>query len=241
MGKVVSNIVSTGLMIAGAIMGGPAGWAVIAAGMATQFAGSMIFKDKVPSGYRDQSERKQMLRSSKAPETIIVGKTVCSGLLFFAEEEKGDQTENERLFMALAIAAHKVDHIGQIWLNDDLISEFGDKADYEFHNSRTDCDPYMLKNAPSWKEDMIGDGLAWLRLTLKYDAEKFPYGVPNVKVEVWGKQIYDPRTGKTVWSNNGALVILDYYRSYLNVPDSDIDFDAFKVAADLCDEPVMTP
>lgn len=241
MGKVVSNIVSTGLMIAGAIMGGPAGWAVIAAGMATQFAGSMIFKDKVPSGYRDQSERKQMLRSSKAPETIIVGKTVCSGLLFFAEEEKGDQTENERLFMALAIAAHKVDRIGKIWLNDDLISEFGDKADYEFHNSRTDCDPYMLKNAPSWKEDMIGDGLAWLRLTLKYDAEKFPYGVPNVKVEVWGKQIYDPRTGKTVWSNNGALVILDYYRSYLNVPDSDIDFDAFKVAADLCDEPVMTP
>ncbi|WP_272682820.1 phage tail tip fiber protein [Providencia sp. PROV119] len=241
MGKVVSSVVSTGLMIAGVIVTGGLGTALIAAGIAVQAASSMLFKDKLPSGYRDQSERKQILRSAVAPETIIVGKTVCSGLLFFAEEEKGDQTENERLFMALAIAAHKVDRIGKIWLNDDLISEFGDKADYEFHNSRTDCDPYMLKNAPSWKEDMIGDGLAWLRLTLKYDAEKFPYGVPNVKVEVWGKQIYDPRTGKTVWSNNGALVILDYYRSYLNVPDSDIDFDAFKVAADLCDEPVMTP
>ncbi|WP_053110554.1 phage tail tip protein J-related protein [Providencia stuartii] len=241
MGKTVTNIVSAGLMVAGVIVTGGLGTALIAAGIAVQAAGSMIFKDKMPSGYRDQSERKQILRSAVAPETIVVGKTVCSGLLFFAEEEKGDQTENERLFMALAIAAHKVDRIGKIWLNDDLISEFGDKADYEFHNSRTDCDPYMLKNAPSWKEDMIGDGLAWLRLTLKYDAEKFPYGVPNVKVEVWGKQIYDPRTGKTVWSNNGALVILDYYRSYLNVPDSDIDFDAFKVAADLCDEPVMTP
>ncbi|WP_273838983.1 phage tail tip protein J-related protein [Providencia rettgeri] len=242
MGKVVSNIVSTGLMIAGAMMGGPAGWAMIAAGMATQFAGSRLFKDKLPSmGYRDQSERKQMLRSPTAPETIIVGKTVCSGLLFFAEEEKGDQTENERLFMALAIAAHKVDRIGQIWLNDDLIGTFGDKATYEFHNSRMDCDPYLLKNAPSWKSDMIGDGLAWLRLTLKYDAEKFPYGVPNVKVEIWGKPVYDPRTGKTCWSNNGALIILDYYRSYLDVPDSDIDFEAFKVAADLCDEPVTTP
>ena len=167
--------------------------------------------------------------------------TVCSGLLFFAEEEKGDQTENERLFMALAIAAHKVDHIGQIWLNDDLIGTFGDKASYEFHNGRTDCDPYLLKNAPSWKSDMIGDGLAWLRLTLKYDAEKFPYGVPNIKVEVWGKPVYDPRTNKTAWSNNGALIILDFYRSYLGVPDSDIDFDAFKVAADLCNEPVTTP
>ncbi|MER0515878.1 phage tail tip protein J-related protein, partial [Providencia stuartii] len=241
MGKTVTNIVSAGLMVAGVIVTGGLGTALIAAGIAVQAAGSMIFKDKMPSGYRDQSERKQMLRSAVAPETIIVGKTVCSGLLFFAEEEKGEQTENERLFLALAIAAHKLDHIGQIWLNDDLIGEFGDKAEYEFHNGRTDCDPYMLKNAPSWKEDMIGDGLAWLRLTLRYDAEKFPYGVPNVKVEVWGKKIYDPRTDKTVWSNNGALVILDYYRSYLSVPDSDIDFDAFKVAADLCDEPVTTP
>ncbi|MFY3772142.1 Chromosome partition protein Smc [Providencia manganoxydans] len=241
MGKTVTNIVSAGLMVAGVIVSGGLGGALIAAGLAVQTAGSMIFKDKMPSGYRDQSERKQMLRSAVAPETIIVGKTVCSGLLFFAEEEKGEQTENERLFLALAIAAHELDHIGQIWLNDDLIGEFSDKAEYEFHNGRTDCDPYMLKNAPSWKEDMIGDGLAWLRLTLKYDAEKFPYGVPNVKVEVWGKQIYDPRTDKTVWSNNGALIILDFYRSYLSVPDSDIDFDAFKVAADLCDEPVTTP
>ncbi|ENL4094456.1 DUF1983 domain-containing protein [Providencia rettgeri] len=242
MGKTVTNIVSAGLMVAGVIATGGLGTALIVAGIAVQAAGTMIFKDKMPSmGYRDQSERKQMLRSSTAPETIIVGKTVCSGLLFFAEEEKGDQTENERLFMALAIAAHKVDHIGQIWLNDDLIGTFGDKASYEFHNGRTDCDPYLLKNAPSWKSDMIGDGLAWLRLTLKYDAEKFPYGVPNIKVEVWGKPVYDPRTNKTAWSNNGALIILDFYRSYLGVPDSDIDFDAFKVAADLCSEPVTTP
>ncbi|MGV2934143.1 DUF1983 domain-containing protein [Providencia sp. AGC89] len=242
MGKTVTNIVSAGLMVAGVIATGGLGTALIVAGIAVQAAGTMIFKDKMPSmGYRDQSERKQMLRSSTAPETIIVGKTVCSGLLFFAEEEKGDQTENERLFMALAIAAHKVDHIGQIWLNDDLIGTFGDKASYEFHNGRIDCDPYLLKNAPSWKSDMIGDGLAWLRLTLKYDAEKFPYGVPNIKVEVWGKPVYDPRTNKTAWSNNGALIILDFYRSYLGVPDSDIDFDAFKVAADLCSEPVTTP
>lgn len=242
MGKTVTNIVSAGLMVAGVIATGGLGTALIVAGIAVQAAGTFIFQDKIPSmQYRDQSERKQMLRSPTAPETIIVGKTVCSGLLFFAEEEKGDQTENERLFMALAIAAHKVDHIGQIWLNDDLIGTFGDKASYEFHNGRTDCDPYLLKNAPSWKSDMIGDGLAWLRLTLKYDAEKFPYGVPNIKVEVWGKPIYDPRTNKTAWSNNGALIILDFYRSYLGVPDSDIDFNAFKVAADLCSEPVTTP
>lgn len=242
MGKTVTSIVSAGLMIAGVIATGGLGTALIVAGIAVQAAGTFIFQDKIPSmNYRDQSERKQMLRSAVAPETIIVGKIVSSGLLFFAEEERGEKDENERLFIALALAAHKIDHIGRIWLNDDLIGTFGDKAGYEFHNSRADCDPYMLKNAPSWKEDMIGDGLAWLRLTLKYDAEKFPYGVPNVKVEVWGKQLFDPRTNQTVWSNNGALVALDFYRSYLGVPDTDIDFDSFKTAADLCDEAVVSP
>ncbi|QPT33177.1 DUF1983 domain-containing protein [Proteus penneri] len=242
MGKTVTSVVSAGLMIAGVIATGGLGTALIVAGIAVQAASAFIFKDKVPgSGYRDQSERKQMLRSASAPETVVVGKTMMSGLLFFAEEEEGEQDENEELYMALAIASHPIHKLGQIYFNDDKIEDLGNNAQYEFHNGRTEADPYLLKNAPSWKEDMIGRGLAWLRLTLRFDQEKFPYGVPNVKSELWGKEIYDPRTEKTAWSNNGALVILDYYRHYLGVPDSDIDWDAFKSAADVCDETVQTP
>ena len=242
MGKTVTSVVSAGLMIAGVIATGGLGTALIVAGIAVQAASAFIFKDKVPgSGYRDQSERKQMLRSASAPETVVVGKTMMSGLLFFAEEEEGEQDENEELYMALAIASHPIHKLGQIYFNDDKIEDLGDNAQYEFHNSRTEADPYLLKHAPSWKEDMIGRGLAWLRLTLRFDQEKFPYGVPNVKSELWGKEIYDPRNEKTVWSNNGALIILDYYRHYLGVPDSDIDWDAFKSAADICDETVQTP
>lgn len=242
MGKTVTSVVSAGLMIAGVIATGGLGTALIVAGIAVQAASAFIFKDKVPgSGYRDQSERKQMLRSASAPETVVVGKTMMSGLLFFAEEEEGEQDENEELYMALAIASHPIHKLGQIYFNDDKIEGLGNNAQYEFHNGRTEADPYLLKHAPSWKEDMIGRGLAWLRLTLRFDQEKFPYGVPNVKSELWGKEIYDPRTEKTAWSNNGALVILDYYRHYLGVPDSDIDWNAFKVAADICDETVQTP
>ncbi|WP_219495063.1 phage tail tip fiber protein [Proteus terrae] len=242
MGKTVTSVVSAGLMIAGVIATGGLGTALIVAGIAVQAASAFIFKDKVPgSGYRDQSERKQMLRSASAPETVVVGKTMMSGLLFFAEEEAGEQDENEELYMTLAIASHPIHKLGQIYFNDDKIEDLGDNAQYEFHNGRTEVDPYLLKKAPSWKEDMIGRGLAWLRLTLRFDQEKFPYGVPNVKSELWGKEIYDPRTEKTEWSNNGALVILDYYRHYLGVPDSDIDWDAFKSAADICDETVQTP
>ncbi|PNL51049.1 DUF1983 domain-containing protein [Proteus mirabilis] len=244
-GGLISKVVGAGLMIAGLFTGGVTsamGMALMAAGVAVQVAGSLIFKPKLPSmNYRDTGERKQMLRSSSAPETVIVGKTVISGLLFFAEEEAGEQDENEKIILALALAGHPIEKIGKIWLGDDLIETFGDKASWELHNDRENVDPFMLKNCPSWKEDMIGRGLAWLRVTLTFDQEKFPYGLPNVKCEVWGKHLFDPRTGQTAWSNNGALVILDYYRHYLKVPDTDIDFDSFKQAADLCDEKVSLP
>ncbi len=244
-GGLISKVVGAGLMIAGLFTGGVTsamGMALMAAGVAVQVAGSLIFKPKLPSmNYRDTSERKQMLRSSSAPETVIVGKTVISGLLFFAEEEAGEQDENEKITLTLALAGHPIEKIGKIWLGDDLIETFGDKVSWELHNDREDVDPFMLKNCPSWKEDMIGRGLAWLRVTLTFDQEKFPYGLPNVKCEVWGKHLFDPRTGQTAWSNNGALVILDYYRHYLKVPDTDIDFDSFKQAADLCDEKVSLP
>ncbi|MFB0688815.1 phage tail protein, partial [Proteus mirabilis] len=244
-GGLISKVVGAGLMIAGLFTGGVTSamsMALMAAGVAVQVAGSLIFKPKLPSmNYRDTSERKQMLRSSSAPETVIVGKTVISGLLFFAEEEAGEQDENEKITLALALAGHPIEKIGKIWLGDDLIETFGDKASWELHNDREDAAPFMLKNCPSWKEDMIGRGLAWLRVTLTFDQEKFPYGLPNVKCEVWGKHLFDPRTGQTVWGNNGVLVILDYYRHYLKVPDTDIDFDSFKQAADLCDEKVSLP
>ncbi|HGJ5854796.1 DUF1983 domain-containing protein [Arsenophonus nasoniae] len=245
MGKTVTSVIGAGLMVAGVLATGGLGLALIAAGMAVQTAGSLLFQQKPPDGYRDQAERKQILRSSTASETVIVGKTVCSGLLFFAETKKINVPVigglNFILYMALAFAGHKISRIGRIWFNDALIDSFGDKAEYELHNDRKEADPYLLKEAPSWKNDMIGRGLAWLRFTLFYDQEKYPHGIPNIKVEVWGKELFDPRSNRTTWSNNGALVILDYYRSYLKVPDSDIDFNAFKIAADLCDESVTTP
>ena len=75
----------------------------------------------------------------------------------------------------------------------------------------------------------------------KFDAEKFPAGLPNIKVEKFGKEVWDPRDGKWKWSANAALVILDYYRSWLKVPDDEIRLDEFIQAANLCDERVAIP
>jgi len=208
--------------------------------VAAQIASQALTKKPSLNGYRDTQERKQVLRAAASPKTVIYGKSLSAGTLFFSEEQAGEQTDGELLHLAITLAGHPITGVGAVYLGDNDISTFGDKASYEVHIDRQTADPYLLQNAPSWKEDMIGKGISWLRVTLKFDAEKFPAGIPNITVEKMGRKVYDPRTGATVYSNNAALCILDYYRNYLKVPDSDINWDQFKEAANISDERVTS-
>lgn len=208
--------------------------------IAAQLASQALTKKPSMSGYRDTQERKQVLRAAASAKTVIYGKTLSAGTLFFSEEQAGDQTDGELLHLAITLAGHPITAVGAVYLGDDEISTYGSSASYEVHIDRQTADPYLLANAPSWKADMIGKGLSWLRVTLKFDAEKFPSGIPNITAEKLGRKVYDPRTGQTLYSNNAALCILDFYRNYLKVPDSDINWDQFKEAANISDERVTS-
>lgn len=204
--------------------------------IAAQIATQALTKKPSLDAYRDNAERKQVLRAAASAKTVCYGQALSAGTLFFSEEQAGTQTDGEMLHLAIAIAGHPLSSVGKVWLGDNEIGTYGENAAYEVHIDRQAADPYLLANAPSWKADMIGKGITWLRVTLKFNAEKFPSGIPNIRVEKFGRKVYDPRTGATVYSNNAALCILDYYRSYLKVPDADILWDQFQEAANICDE-----
>lgn len=206
--------------------------------IAAQVATMALTKKPSLDAYRDNAERKQVLRAAAGPKTVVYGRTLSAGTLFFAEEQAGTQTNGEMLHLAITLAGHPLSSTGKILLGDDEIGTFGASATWEVHTDRQTPDPYMLANCASWKPDMIGRGITWLRLSLKFDAAKFPAGIPNVRVEKYGRKVYDPRTGQTLYSNNAALCILDYYRSYLKVPDSEINWDQFQEAANISDEMV---
>lgn len=198
-------------------------------------AGALLTKAPSFGGYTSSQERKQILRSSTAPCVTIYGTCVVSGLLFFAEEQAGTE-EKEWIHLAIAIADHPIEAVTAVWLGDDPISAYGNLATYTIHSDRSTVDPFMKANCSSWKDDMIGKGITWARISLKFDNDKFPAGLPNIKFEVKGKRVYDPRNQTTAWSENAALCILDYYRSHLQVPDSDINMDQFIQAANICDQ-----
>ncbi|WP_270689333.1 phage tail tip protein J-related protein [Aeromonas sp. D3] len=214
----------------------------IAIGTAVASATMMITAKKPSLGdYRSASERSQILRAAASDKSCIYGRVVSSGLMSFAAEQKGEQEDGEWLHVALVISGHKLSRIGDIWLGDDLVGTFGDLVSYELHVDRQTCDPFMLANCADWQEDMIGQGITWLRISFKFDAEKFPAGLPNIKIEKFGKEVWDPRDGQWKYSRNAALVILDYYRTWLSVPDDELRLDEFIQAANICDELVAIP
>lgn len=215
---------------------------------------TLMMKPKMPNQARGQAERKQVLRSSNAPVEWVYGHTVKSGLLAFAEEEicgwqdEGTDPETNQGFVewlheVIVLAGHPVDRIGRIWFNDDEIQTYGSKAAYELLNNPQTANQFLLDNCPSWKPDMILKGLASLRVSMLFDQQKYSAGIPNIKVEVWGKQVFDPRDNQTKWSDNAALVLLDFIRHHpkMMVADNRIDWEAFKHAATICDEIVTDP
>lgn len=88
----------------------------------------------------------------------------------------------------------------------------------------------------SQKSNFIGQGIAFLYIRFEYDRDVFSNGVPVVSAVVKGKKVYDPRTNTTAYSNNAALCIADYLRSYygLNLTSAEVDYDSVETAADAC-------
>lgn len=192
--------------------------------------------DKIFEGnksYRSQQDRQKLLRSSAAPCSVVYGKTRTSGLLAFLEQDS-DRT----LHCAIVLANHPLEGIEDILIDGNPISSYGDLVSWELHNDRKTSDPFMGTHCPSWSPDMIGRGISWLRASFRFDPNKFPFGLPNVTLVKVGKKCYDPRISKEVYTNNAALVILDYLRTYLKCPDETINWESFKEAANICDEEV---
>ncbi len=226
--------VAVGAVI-GFVQGGPVG-AAIGAGLAF-YAASQQEKLNTKSPLRDNEPSAQTVRSSKAPIRFILGRVSTGGVLVWAQEQSGTATEGELLHLVYVLCEGAVDGIENIYLGEEEISTYGEFASYELIVNPTEVNPFLKASCPDWKDSQIGRGLSFLRITLKYSAEKFPSGIPEMRAVLRGRNdIYDPRTGNNIYTANTALHILWFLRSRCNVPDDEIIFETFASAANVCDE-----
>jgi hypothetical protein len=115
----------------------------------------------------------------------------------------------------------------------------------------------LLDETTSWTSDHKLSGLAYVALRFKWNQDAFN-GLPEVRVTVRGKKIYDPRLDSTkggsgshrqddsttwAYSNNSSLVLLDYLRNSRygkGLPNDafETNYDSFKTSANTCDTQV---
>ena len=115
----------------------------------------------------------------------------------------------------------------------------------------------MLDETTSWTSDHKLSGLAYVALRFKWNQDAFN-GLPEVRVTVRGKKIYDPRLDSTkggsgshrqddpttwAYSANSSLVLLDYLRNSRygkGLPNDafETNYDSFKTSANTCDTQV---
>ncbi|MGN2380146.1 phage tail tip fiber protein [Pseudomonas juntendi] len=231
--------VAVGAVI-GFVQGGPVG-AVIGAGLAF-YAAEQQEKLNTKSPLRDNEPSAQTVRSSKAPARYILGRVSTGGVLVWAQEERGAQTTGEWLHLVYVLCEGAIDELESIYLGEELIGIYGADVSYELVVNPTQVNAFLKENCPDWKDTQIGRGLSYVRISLRYNAEKFPSGIPDVRFVVRGRNdIFDPRTGMSAWTDNTALHLLWFLRTRCGVPDDEIVFETFASGANVCNESVQNP
>ena len=103
------------------------------------------------------------------------------------------------------------------------------------------ADPYLTSvSQGQWTADHVGEGVAYIVVSLRRNPNLYTAGVPNIRAKVKGALLYDPRTDTTVWSDNWALVVRDYLTRAegLACDDAEINEPLAIAAANVCDEEV---
>ncbi len=203
----------------------------------------------------------RMVRQPITAHRIVYGEVRTGGPLVYTHlRAPSGSNKLDLLHLVVVLAAHEVEAIGDIYFDNTLVTLDGDGAATSAPYARSgtvyanvwkhlgspsqDADSVLVANSNGeWTNAHRLCGRAYLHLQLRRDDTAFPGGLPNVSAKVRGRRIYDPRTGTTAWSDNAALVILDYLRATfgLNCSLDEIDLSSFIAAANICDETVDRP
>ncbi|UTW56197.1 phage tail protein [Kordiimonas sp. SCSIO 12610] len=237
----------------------------------------------------EQAGLKLPITNAVASRQIIYGEMRVGGSEVFIEEyntfesDRGrdDDIPNDALIYVRAVADHPIDgfvsyHMGDREIRFDTSKSqnlenggnaIGDLRDCLYlseHDGTQTLADRKLTSVPTlgWGAGHVGRGIAYFTVRAQFDQDKYPYGpseIRNLRVQVRGKRIYDPRLDSTrieiggdgpqrlgdtatwAYSQNPALVIYDFLRDDTlgnAVPDDEIDISSIVDAANIADERV---
>lgn len=188
-----------------------------------------------------------LVRMTAAPHRVIYGEAVASGVLVFAATS---DSNNEYLHLVVALAGHECSAVSDIWLNDTLYTDprFAGLVQINVHlgTSGQTVDTDLMGAVPEWTATHRLRGITYLYVRLKWNADVWISGIPNIRAKVRGRIVWDPRLGihgnpaAWAWTQNAALAQLDYLMADFGVAAqlSEIHGASWIAAVSVCDEHV---
>lgn len=265
-GAVVAGITigATGAAIIGGLAGGVVALGIGLAGQAMfpvrQRQAQGVELSGGSAGREAAFARTQQIRQPLPPARAIYGRIRVSGPLVFVHTNTAARTAytslvngsvardyraEELLYVCHAIAGHEIEAVEEVFLDTNRLSDERYRglayAEWKLGSATQSALPLLLAETDNfWTAEHRGRGNALLAAVYRFDEEAFPSGVPNLSAVVRGRRVYDPRAGRTAYSDNVALCVADYITAPFGLAAdwSDIDEAALIEAANICDESI---
>ena len=231
----------------------------------TSFIGWLIPTPDIPDFDTPEEEQGVLInkQSNNAQIPIVYGRRQVGITRVFLESSGSDNTY---LYIAGVVCEGEIEEIEEIYIDDKQVTFDGaltdgtvrevDSSDANFYKDSSHIQiqafygtdgqvaSSILTNSTNWTSNHKLSGVCYLAFRFKWNQDIFS-SIPQVKVTLKGRKVYDPRTDTTAYSSNSALVLLDYLRDNRygkGLPDSafESDFASFKTSANEC-ETQITP
>ncbi len=226
-------------------------------GIAANFGASMLLSAAaqalMPQPTVAMQARTVTVREPVMPREMVYGRARKGGVIVFLHAG-GDK--DQYLHLVIVLAAHRVKSIGAIYFEGEEAIDTNGTAQGRWSGKvtvekrlgaegQTAFAGLVEEVSEHWTSNHRLAGCAAVYLRLTYDADAFPGGIPNITVDMEGKDdILDPRSGEQVYTENAALCVADYmaHATYgigagIGAEDG-INRDALVEAANICDEVV---
>ena len=204
--------------------------------VATTLVAGALMRALMPSAPKMQQGLLGNFRQAAAPWDVVYGQVRKGGTITYMEST-GDT--NKYLHMIITLAGHEVEEIGDIYINDKVVTidgndevtsepwvsgaggadkwitikKFTGASNQDVYNSlqsMTDRPTFENEGQTNTPSNFKGQGISCIYVRMEYNRDVFASGIPSFSAVVKGKKVYDPRTSTTGWSANAALCIRDY-------------------------------
>ncbi|HZP22825.1 MAG TPA: hypothetical protein VFB04_05220 [Terriglobales bacterium] len=222
--------------------------------LANSAIGLLQKKPHLPSFAQDAQTRQLNIRQTVAPWRVIYGEGRYGGILVYVQLTGAS---NEFIHMVFVHCSGEIEDIPKMYfVNDagleevpvdgsgDATGKYAGYVHWEKRLGTTSPAAYsslVSDSGGKWTNNHLGKGHAHSYVRLKWSADLFPNGLPEIRWDIKGRKLFDHRTASTAYSRNWALAVRDYITDTtygLGATASEIDDSSFDAAANLSDEDV---